>query len=363
MRARFLALLILSGALHGAVAQDNQPSESELESSTVEPVAEEELAEFFEGWEGAAPDPNQYDPDDFDTDGEITWVDSSHEYVTNQAQALTEWMDDFFGDPEYNLEQAESQLRLELIDDWESEDGHDFKVRLRGKVQLPKISKRLNLVFSGEESELDDAEDRRVNDEIGLQLQVRERRRSRVDLTMGFSNGNLRPGVKYRNEGPIDSRHSYRFIERVQYSDKEKFFSISSLDLNRILDEDSVLRWSNRAIWGERTNGVEWRTRLALRQRINPNSRRPIAITYFGAISGETRPEAFEKNYRVGFLWRRQVYRDFLFLELEPAYNYRREEYEDNREGVWSMVARLEIALQRDLVRKRKPRDDDSTGF
>lgn len=356
MRAQILALSVVFGTSLAALAQDSTQGQPALESTPVESVSDIELEDVLDGWEAAAPDPNEYDPDDFETDGETTWVDSSHAYVTNQTQALTEWMDDFFGDPEYNLEQAESQLRLELIDDWESDEGHDYKIRLRGKVQLPKISKRLNLVFRGEESELDDEEDRRVDDAIGLQLQIRERRRSRVDLTMGLSGGNLKPGVKYRNEGPIDQRHSYRFIERVLYSDKEKFYSISTLDLNRILDEDSVLRWSNRAIWGERTNGVEWRTRLALRQRVNPNARRPIAVTYFGALTGETRPEKFEKNYRVGMVWRRQVYRDFLFLELEPAYNYRRQKFEDDRETVWSMVVRLEIALQRNLIRKPEPR-------
>ena len=360
MPGRVLALLILSGICQLALAQDAVGDDPQLESTTVEPVTEGDLEDTVAGWEADAPDPNDYDPDDFKGDGDVTWVDTSHAVVTNQAQALTEWMDDFFGDPEYDLEQAESQLRLELIDDWETEDGHDFKVRLRGKVQLPRISQRLNLVFNGEESELDDEEDRRVNDEIGFQLNMRERRRSRFDLTMGFSGGHLRPGVKYRNEGPIDKRHSYRFIERVQYSDKEKFFSITQADLNRIVDENSVLRWSNRGIWGERTNGVEWRSRLALRQRLFPNARRPVAVTYFGAISGETRPEKFEKNYRVGFLWRRQVYRDFLFLELEPAYNYRRQNFEDDRKSVWSMVVRLEIALERDLVRVRTPRSDPS---
>ena len=38
----------------------------------------------------------------------ITWVDESHTAITNQAQALTEWMDAFFGDPNYDLEQAEA---------------------------------------------------------------------------------------------------------------------------------------------------------------------------------------------------------------------------------------------------------------
>ncbi len=48
-------------------------------------------------------------------DPAVTWVDNSHAYATDQAQALTEWMDSFFGDPVYDLEKAQSWLRLDLV--------------------------------------------------------------------------------------------------------------------------------------------------------------------------------------------------------------------------------------------------------
>ncbi|MEH6584526.1 MAG: hypothetical protein V7754_21520, partial [Halioglobus sp.] len=99
--------------------------------------------------------------------------------------------------------------------------------------------------------------------------------------------------------------------------------------------------------------GVEWRTRLALRQRLFEDSKRPVAINYFGVISGVTREDAFVKNYKLGVLFRRQMYRDFLFFELEPAYNLRRRQLEYEREGQWSLVFRVEIALERDLRRVR----------
>ncbi len=53
-------------------------------------------------------------------------------------------------------------------------------------------------------------------------------------------------------------------------------------------------------------------------------------------------------------LWRRKVYREFLFFEVEPAYNYRRRNLDEDREGAWSIVLRMEIALQRDLRRVRE---------
>ena len=54
-------------------------------------------------------------------------------------------------------------------------------------------------------------------------------------------------------------------------------------------------------------------------------------------------------------MFRRQIYRKFLFLELEPAYNYRKENEEDKRHFAWSIGLTLQIALERDLARKKNP--------
>ncbi len=288
----------------------------------------------------------------------ITWVDDSHAYATNKAQALTQWMDNFFGDPLSDLEQAESFLRLQLIDDWEQEDGHDFKVRLRGKVQLPKVSQRLNLVFAGEETEGLDEDEARQEDTISLQYNVVDGKKSRFDLTLGWASSNVRPGIRFRNEDTMGQHSSYRFLERVQWEDGEGFFSTTQLDLYRALDNDNLLRWSNRIKYGEETDGTEWRSKLSLSQRYLKDSKRPIATNTFLAINGVTQENKFTKNYKLGFLFRRQIYRDFLFIELEPAINYRRREFEDNRDIVWGLVVRLEVALEKDLRRKRKKDSD-----
>ena len=290
----------------------------------------------------------------------VNWVDDSHTVVADQAQAMVEWMDNFFGDPTYDLEKAESYLRLELENDWEQGEGSDPGVRLRGKVQLPKISQRVDLLFSEEEGDAVDREEREDLDNVSLQVNVREGDRSRFDATMGFSSGKLKPGVRYRSEGDLDFARSYRYVQRIQYEDGENFFTIGQADLFQALNNRDVMRWTNRIKWGEKTEGVEWRTRLSLFQRFGKDSKRPLALNHFASVRGETRPTSFIKNYRLGTIWRRQVYRDFLFLEMEPAVNYRRRDYEDTRELSWSFVIRLEIALARDFSRgRREDRDEE----
>jgi hypothetical protein len=298
--------------------------------------------------EGAPPTPADEPP--------VNWVDTSHAYATNQAQALTKWMDQFFGDPEYNVEQAESWLRIETDFEWDQDDGTDSGIRLGGQVQLPRISRRLALVFSGSQDEDLDPEERDLEDRVGLQYKISDEGRSRFDVTLGLAGGHLRPGVRYRNEGDIGDDASYRFTQRIQHEPDEGFFSTSQLDLNRALDNDSVLRWTNRGVWGEDTLGVEWRSKLSLRHRLFEDTPRPVAISYYGTVNGVTRPEQWIRNYKLGVLLRRKIYRDFLFFEVEPALNYRRRQYEDDRNLALSVVVRFEIALEKDL---RRVRDDD----
>ena len=69
---------------------------------------EEGDIQFFEDWEAAAPASD---------DPELNWLDNSQAYLTNQTQALANWMDSFFGDSIYDAEQPESILRIELEDD------------------------------------------------------------------------------------------------------------------------------------------------------------------------------------------------------------------------------------------------------
>ena len=118
--------------------------------------------------------------------------------------------------------------------------------------------------------------------------------------------------------------------------------------------------WSNRLIVGEETDDIEWRTNLSLRHRITPEgSDQPFVISYYGTIRGTSDPN-ITRAYRLGVLARRQIYRRFLFAEIEPSYAWRKKKPGDDREGAWKVTLRFEIALERDL-RRARPRDRDTS--
>ncbi len=287
-----------------------------------------------------------------------TWVDESHTYATNQAQALTEWMDSFFHDPDYEFEQPESRLRLEWSLSWDEIEDERTRLRLRGKLQLPALSRRLGLVFSGEDSSEPGREEDETEDLVGLQYIVAEYLGSRLDATLSVSSSDVTPGVRYRYQDAIADDISYRFRQRLEYNSNDKLHATSDVDFDYRLAKKKLLRWSNRAVYGEESDGTEWRSRLSLRHRLSSEkSDQPFVISYFGAIRGVTDPD-LTKSYGLGVQVRRQVFRKYLFAELEPTYSWRKAYPEDDRDGAWKLVLRLEIALERDLMRK-KPKATD----
>lgn len=348
MKIWLLALLLASSTL-----AQGEPAE-----------ADDNPADGFFGWE----------PSRTGDDGEVreSWVDSSHTYAAQKAQAVTQWMDSYFGEPNYELETPNSLIRLDFTTQWDEDDGNNNNVRLRGKLYLPALSKRLSLVFDDDQGdELDeDADLNNGGASAALVYELTDGARSRFDLTLGLRWNRLRPGVRYRYQGRFWDVNTYRLTQRLQWDDQERLFATSQGEINRVLNENTVLRWNNKVRYGQETDGTEWITRLSLfRRTVTLEGNRRLGISYYGSVKGVTDPKSYVRNYKLGVLFRRPVFRKFLFLEVEPAYNYRKRKPEENRQFAWSIELRFQIALQSNQNRRKNkhpqedPADDNISGL
>ena len=278
------------------------------------------------------------------------WIDGGHNYASRKANEMTQWVDNFFGNNERDLEQAESRLRLRTIYNWDERLDNEVKIRLGGKVSLPQISKRLDLVFRGED--MDDLSSDGVEDpsedRIGLQYQVGPRdqiRKHRFDVTVGFGGSGPKPGVKYRYQDDWARDVSFRFTQRFTYDLGDGGYGSSRLVVDKALRERELLRAYTRFLYGEKTDGTEWSTSLSYaRGWQGDNGRVGASWLYIGA-DGQTEPYDLVKNYKVGARLRRQAVEDFLFWEIEPSYNWRVDEPYFDREGAWRIELRLEFLL------------------
>jgi hypothetical protein len=280
---------------------------------------------------------------------EAGWIDGGHDYAARKANEMTQWVDNFFGNDERDLEQAESRLRLRTIYDWDQRLSNEVKFRLGGKVNLPQISDRLDLVFRGEEMDGMGERDSQQYDEdrVGLQLQVgnTEVEKHRFDLTMGVSSAGLRPGVKYVFQDAFARDMNFRFTQRIMHENDEGVYGISQFVLDKALSDRSLARSYTRLMRGEETDGLEWSTTLSYARAWNNERGRVGATWLYVGAEGQTEPYDYVSNYLVGVRFRRQAYRDFLFWEVEPSYNWRIDEPYFDRDGAWKVVLRLEFLL------------------
>jgi hypothetical protein len=277
------------------------------------------------------------------------WVEGGHRYAARKADEMTQWVDNFFGNDERDLEQAYSRLRVRTIYDWDDRLDNEIKVRLGGKVSLPQISERLDLVFRGED--MDGFNDRGVEDadedRIGLQYEVgpEDRRNGRFKLTVGFGSSGPKPGVKYVYQDALAEDVSFRFTQRFTYDLGDGGYGSSRFVVDKALRERELIRAYTRFLYGEKTEGTEWSTSLSYARGWEGKGGRVGASWLYVGADGQTEPYDFVKNYKVGMRIRRQAYKDFLFWEIEPSYNWRIDEPYFDREGAWRIELRLEFLL------------------
>ena len=277
---------------------------------------------------------------------EESWVDTRYENISERADNLAIWVDNFFGHPREVEDEARSQIRIRPQVEWDEQDDWDVKLRATGRLELPRTSDRLSLVFTSQDDDFDGefydpsiATDR--DSAAGIQYQVRGEKRSAAYLFAGLKSGpNVKLGGRYVFQDALVGTSTYRFSEEVFWVGGDGFTSRTRLDLNQPLSENALLRWANRVDYGEETNGGEWVTRLAWIRRFDQRS----ALRLFGFVRGETDPEILKsRGFGMGF--RRRYLRDWFFVEIEPSYAWRKRKPDQEREGVAQVKVRFEIII------------------
>ncbi|MEH6519250.1 MAG: hypothetical protein V7742_21440 [Halioglobus sp.] len=306
-----------------------------------------------------------------------TWVDSSHEYIGTKADDLAIYLDRFFGSPIEDLESADSTMRFTTRFQWDEDNGEDIKFRLRGNVHLPRINNKLSLVFNGEDDEYRGGDDRdENNNQVGLQLNAAESKRSRFDVTLSVSSDlNLKPGVRYRFKNDLGEWGRVRYTGRVDYSDKERFRQRHTAEIDYLTGETSLLRWANKLEHGQRSQGVEWGSVVSWRYGYSIDS----AVAVLVGANGKTEPgipeyiledppytgrepeqDSLVVNYGVVVKFRNRLYKDWLYVEFEPGYTNRQRHHYEDRHGVFFGRINFEILFNRGRDAKKNKEASDS---
>ena len=291
-----------------------------------------------------------------------TWIDERHRQLEQQLTDLTELIDGIFGeDRRFDLERPGTYLR------WRNElridDRRKWTPRtsVRASLQLPGFKrwiKSLQLVFSGESK--GDPVIRRLEDpgNPGVSPSIRAEQ-ANLELRSDFFRTPatvLQGAIGFRLRFPFEYFGALRFRRRLDlgwkvtsrltqegfWTNRESFGEKTQLDFDRPVAAHTQVRWNNAGFVTGVSRGYEWATEAGVAQDFPPlrtAAYLAFAVSGFGVV-----PKAQVELYRLFIRLRRDVWRRWLFLELEPEIGWPTSP-ELGRHKVHAITVRLDIML------------------
>ena len=237
----------------------------------------------------------------------------------------------FGGEHEYSEAEDETNGRAGLALAWNEHEGFELDGRFRASVQLPALSERFSATLGRADrdeyvaDEIEDvgpvagsfSDDTPAEWFAGLGYRVHAGRDSRFDLGAGVKlESPLNPYVNARYRHYLYAGNDVLLTLRTTvFAENDEGFGVTqALDVDRVLAPDWLLRWSNSLRLSEETEGVRWRTRLALYQAIDYRRANRYEISFRGESDG-TQPDL----HGLRITHRRSMVRDWLFFEFGAA--------------------------------------------
>jgi len=259
----------------------------------------------------------------------------------------------FYGDLETAYDVEGTHIRITPRATFSERSAHRYKVDFSARLRLGDISERLTFFADSYDTDHDTMEEV-FSDRYRKEL---ERERSegatagltylltdRVTHQLSLSGG-LRfrpePSPRLRLRGRIrksfDVWHS-EFAQSLFWDRSDGFGEKSQIKFDRPIGEQYLFRLSSSAVWSELSRGVDWGHFASFFGYFS--ARRSAAIK--AGLRGHTHPSTVTEQYLVRVPYRQRVFRDWLFLEIEPGLDFFRE---DNYEIAPLINLKLDIII------------------
>lgn len=285
------------------------------------------------------------------------WVDRTHDWLSRGLCWPSRWVDGFFADPlSTSNEPAGSLVRITGERTWRDDGLDDRDLDVDARVWLPSAERRLSLLFRSKEDDTP-ADGPQASDVTGvgeddsgfrgaLRWVIDRSEAMDLDLDTGVrSDFTTFTRLRYRSVHPLFDEWAWlRFTERVEWRDPKGWRSRSLFEIDRPLSDTASVRLASEIQYSEELN--EDGRGLGLFQGVNLFLRQSDKAAWnLGAgAAGFTKPEARVESYRCYLRFRRQVWRPWLFVEVEPFVLWPRDQ---GYQGVNGITVRLETLFGR----------------
>ena len=287
------------------------------------------------------------------------WIDRFEKQLRASGCRSALWIDRLFGPPEDLGEYREVSGNVATSLLWSEYDGFDPRVRFRVNLPLPRTNERVR-AFIGRTDRDEFVTERgetigfvprqfgTIGEEQTL-LGLGYRPPSADDGSgFDFSTGvrarfPLDPFVKtsYRMAWFDGERSAVLFKPTVFWQQSEQFGLTTRIDVPHVFTPDWLALLTASATWSERSQGARGYVNATVFRTLG---RHGAAALQVGA-EGEADAEVPVREWGVRALWRRNVWRDWLALELRTSLTWPRERRDEPREPSWGAGVGFELVF------------------
>lgn len=282
----------------------------------------------------------------------INTVDRYHEaassYVVGLGEGMDGWLDKKLQSPnapspDYrtpllydaeHLAHAEgSQIILSPTFTRSETRGTVLGLRTRGRLALPRVSDRLDLVFDSDRDDKDltpdvmNANDTGINSGADAQASLRyvlsKRMRLKPSLEAGLK---FKPapvpklGLRLRLEHGEPSFTS-RLTQKFYWESDDGFGERTTFDFEHGEKNNYLHRLSTAVLWAESSDGVQIGQTLQLYKFLSKRRAAGIKMGWHGPLE----PHAYVEEYSAHLYWRQRMHRNWLYLSAEPGLDWPKE--------------------------------------
>ena len=314
---------------------------------------------------GQPPVPDNVTPATVTTPAQDGYIDRSHAYFDRKINQVAKWFDGLFGDMA-RPDKENADIKLKWSNELRAEEGENVKYRssLRAHLHLPRLQKRFKLVI------IEETSDEAVTP-IPIDPGTPAANTPTKANTLRALNTELRYYAHDAKTGyaflAVGSRFVWlpetfvraRFLWRRTFADNT-FISPSvtpfwqdhlgfgvtpQLDFGHPFPRNHIFLWANSATFFKNRSGFLWGSEVSLSRILSPVTAVAVAVGANGATRPSLVADRFNlavNNYKITGKYRRNIFRPWLFLELVPETNWRRNDT-GGRDIVPAITLRLEI--------------------
>jgi hypothetical protein len=320
----------------------------------------------------APPEATPVEQAEFDDEAQLEkepLLDRTQRTVDSLVLGTARRVDNLFGSTGVEEEASITRGRLSVGGQWDQRDGFRSRFRLRARYRLPALSERTALLLG--RGDADDLIDGSGDDNVDtLPNRFNDFEDEDWLLGIGYSrDAMLRRGWSFgggvRIALPLEPfvRATYRwnrnFGDQWLWRVEPRVFVQSQrgagVSFQNTVDYAASQSWLFRS-WSigvveEEVDGLSWTSKLIAYHNLNRKS----AFSYAVYGVGETQFEVPLKDYGIELRYRRQIAREWLFIELLGRLNWPREFVEEVRESNWGVGIEFELQFGTWPGRNRDP--------